>query len=180
MGMYQTWVLPGFTALFILATVSVNGQVGNSQNKVEADLIGVWGMFKDKHPDGWGNFKTPYMYLEFTQDHKYNRIWLHNKGNSMAFGTYELAGDSLIIFHESIGTNGIEKGVFKGHTVKLYSIKSDLMEIWEDWDRVLSKRIKKWGHEQKYRRLTKEELENLEAARNKLLEGYALIKDTKE
>jgi hypothetical protein len=137
-------------------------------------------MFKDKHPDGWGSFNPPYMYFELMGDNKYNRIWLHRKGNSIIFGEYEVANDSLIIFHESVWTNGIEKGKFRADTVRLYSVKSDLMEIWEDWDRILWKSIKKWGHKQKYRPLTKGEKEKLEASKTQLIRDYSAIKDTEE
>jgi hypothetical protein len=144
------------------------------------ELIGVWGMFKDKHPDGWGSFNPPNMYFEFMENNKYNRIFLHKKGNSMFFGTYELVNDSTIMFHESIGTNGTHKGSIKSNTVKLYSINSRSMELWEDWDRILWKSVKKFGHKQKYRRLTVEEMEKLEAARTQLMTDYSLIKDTEE
>ncbi len=170
----------GLIGLFALYGVVANGQPNNSDNNVKNELTGIWGMFKDKHPDGWGSFNPPYMYVEFTGDNKYNRIWLHRKGNSMIFGEYDVVGDSLIIFHESVGTNGIEKGIVKADTVKLSSIKSDLLEIWEDWDRILWKSIKKWGHKQKYRPLTNVEKEELVAVKTQLMNDYSLIKDTVE
>jgi hypothetical protein len=176
----RTLTALGLTGLFIFCGVNVNGQTTNSNSNAKSELIGIWGMFKDKHPDGWGSFNPPHMYLEFMEDNKYSRIWLHRKGNSMIFGEYDVVGDSLIIFHESIGTNGVEKGTVKGDTVKLYSIKSDLMEIWEDWDRILWKSIKKWGHKQKYRPLTNVEKEKLLAVKAQLMTDYSLIKDSKE
>lgn len=84
------------TGVSILCAVVVNGQTSNSNTTVEDELIGTWGMFKDKHPDGWGSFNPPYMYFEFIENNKYNRIWLHRKGNSMIFGEYNIANDSLI------------------------------------------------------------------------------------
>ena len=169
--------LPGF---LIFCVTVVNGQTTNSNTTVENELIGTWGMFKDKHPDGWGSFNPPYMYFEFMENNKYNRIWLHRKGNSMIFGEYDVVADSLIIFRESIGTNGLEKGIVKGDTVKLHSINSDLLEIWEDWDRILWKSIKKWGHKQKYRPLTKGEMEKLQVVKTQLMNDYSTIKDTQE
>ena len=143
-------------------------------------MIGTWGMFKDKHPDGWGSFNPPYMYFEFTADNKYNRIWLHRKGNSIIFGEYEIANNSLIIFHHSTWTNGMEKEKIRADTVRLYSVKSDLLEIWEDWDRILWKSVKKWGHKQKYRPLMNEEKEKLVAVKTQLMSDYSLIKDPEE
>jgi hypothetical protein len=176
----RTLISLGSTGLFILCGVNVHGQTTNSSNNVKSELIGMWGMFKDKHPDGWGSFNPPYMYFEFMEDNKYSRIWLHRKWNSMIFGEYNVVGDSLIVFQESVGTNGIEKGLIKADTVKLYSIKSDLMEIREDWRRILWKSIKKWGHKQKNRPLTNLEKEKLLAVKTQLMTDYSLIKDSKE
>jgi hypothetical protein len=180
MTLYKALTSLGLTVLFIVCGVISNGQTIDSNNNVKNKLIGIWGMFKDKHPDGWGSFNPPYMYLEFMEDNKYNRILLSKKGNGILFGTYEVVGDSLIIFHESIGTDGIHKALNKANTVRLYSIKSDLMEIWEDWDRILRKSIKKWGHKQRYRPLTEEEKEKLEAVKTQLMNNYSLIKDIDE
>ncbi|MBK5278425.1 MAG: hypothetical protein JJE09_06145 [Bacteroidia bacterium] len=151
-----------------------------SNNDVKNELIGVWGMYKDKHPDGGGSFDPPYMYIEFTENNKYNRIFLHKKINSMYFGTYELVNDSLIMFHESIGTSGTHKGLIKANTVRLYSLNGGFMELWEDWDRILWKSVKKFGHKQKYRQLTGEEIKKLEAVKTQLMTDYSLIKDTGE
>ncbi|HEY3387060.1 MAG TPA: hypothetical protein VGK46_11155 [Saprospiraceae bacterium] len=171
---------PVLTGLFILYVHGVNGQATHSSNPVQDQLTGMWGMFKDKHPDGWGSFDPPYMYVEFRDDSTYSRIWLHKKGNSMVFGKYEVAGDSLLVFHESVVTNGKEKGIVKANTVKLYRIKRDVMEIWEDWDRVLSKRIKKWGHKQKYRPLTDDEKKKIATVKTQLMKDYASIQETEE
>lgn len=157
----------------VLANAQVNSPI-NQAEKVKSELIGIWGIFKDKHPDGWGSFNPPYEYLEFKDGNKYNRTYLHRKGNTTFFGTYEVVNDSLIIFHESVGTDGIHKGLLKADTARLYSIKSDLIELWEDWDRILWKSVKKWGHKKKYRPLIKEEKEKIEAVRTKLMNDYTL------
>lgn len=172
-----TILVIGLYVLFISSAVQV---IGQTNNKKSSDLTGVWGMFKDKHPDGWGSHNPPYEYLEFTPDNKYSRTYLHRKGNGIIFGTYELVNDSLLVFHESIGTDGINKGPVKADTARLYSLRSDRMELWEDWDRVLWKSVKKWGHKKKYRPLTTEEKENLQAVTIKLLNNYAKLKDTDE
>lgn len=167
----------GLIGLFALHGVIANGQTNAPTDNIKNEMLGIWGMHKDKHPDGWGSFNPPYMYLEFKENNKYERIYLNNKGNSILFGTYELTNDSLIIFHESIITDGIHEGLFKADTVRLYSLKSDLMELWEDWDRILWKSTKKWGHKQKYRPLTKEEMDNLEFAKTRLMFDYDLLKN---
>jgi hypothetical protein len=166
----------GLTILFSLYGFQVCAQTNKSNDSVQNKLIGIWGMYKDKHPDGWGSFNPPYMYFEFKEDNSYNRIFIRRKTNSIFFGTYQVVNDSLIIFDESIGTNGIEKGPINANTVRLYTIQSDLMELWEDWDRILWKGVKKWGHKQKYRPLTAVEKEKVGAVKQKLMTDYALIK----
>jgi hypothetical protein len=54
------------------------------------------------------------------------------------------------------------------------------MELWEDWDRILWKSSKKWGHKKKYRPLTIQEKENLQAVTTKLMNEYARLKETEE
>lgn len=166
--------------LFAFCYAVTTAQTTGSSEATTGKLVGIWGMFKDRHPDGWGTFNPPYMYFEFKEGNQYNRIWLHRKGNSMVFGEYEVVGDSLIVFHESMGTNGKDKGKVRQNTVKLQSVQSDLLEIWEDWDRVLGKRVKKFGHKQKYRPLTIPEKEKLVAAKTQLMNDYAFIKENDE
>jgi hypothetical protein len=134
-------------------------------------------MYKDRHPDGWGSFDPPYQYIEFLTDNKYNKIFIQKKENIIFFGTYEVIKDSLIVFHESTGTDGISKGPVQTDTVRLYSLKAGVLEIWADWDRILWKSIKKFGHKKKYRPLTEAEKEKIEAIKTQLMDGYELIKD---
>ncbi len=178
MGMSRTILVIGLYALFLLFAVRVVGQTTNTYTR--NDLVGVWGMFKDKHPDGWGSHNPPYEYLEFTQDNKYFRTYLHKKGNGIIIGTYELVHDSLLVFHESTGFDGTHTGPVKADTARLYSLRSDLMELWEDWDRIFWKSSKKWGHKKKYRPLTIQEKENLQAVTTKLMNEYARLKETEE
>jgi hypothetical protein len=52
-----------------------------------------------------------------------------------------------------------------------------VLEIWADWDRVLWKSIKKFGHKKKYRQPTQAQMEKIETVKTKLMKDYALIKD---
>jgi hypothetical protein len=162
------------TELLLLSTISLYGQADEPNNK--KDLIGIWGMFKDRHPDGWGSWNPPYEYLKFKEDSSYVRIYLAKKGNALIFGYYEIVNDS-IKFYDNVATDGFTKAKFASSTSKLHSLGDSVMELWEDWDRILSKRIKKCGHKKKYRQLTKDEEKTLEAVTTKLTSDYLLIKD---
>jgi hypothetical protein len=153
------------------------GQTNNSNNNIKNELIGVWGMYKDKHPDGWGSWDPPHQFLEFMPDNKYNKIFIQKKENIIFFGTYEVIKDSIIVFHESTGTDGIHIGPVQADTVRLYSLKAGVLEIWADWDRVLWKSVKKFGHKKKYRPLTIAEKEKIELIKTKLMDDYTLIND---
>jgi hypothetical protein len=103
----------GLVAL-ITCCFGASGQANNSHNN---ELIGLWGMYKDRHPDGWGSFDPPHQYIEFMPDNKYNKIFIQRKENVIFFGTYEVIKDSLIVFHESTGTDGIHKGPVQADTL---------------------------------------------------------------
>ena len=176
MTTYRTLKHLGLVGLIIFC-FAANGQTDNSQNNIKDELIGLWGMYKDRHPDGWGSFDPPHLYIEFLTDNKYNKIFIQKKENIIFFGTYEVIKDSLIVFHESTGTDGISKGPVQADTVRLYSLKAGVLEIWSDWDRILCKSIKKFGHKKKYRHLTEAEKEKIEAVKTQLMKDYASIKD---
>jgi hypothetical protein len=152
------------TALFTLLQVMVNAQSQNLNTQLKTDLIGVWAMFNERHPDGWKTWKKPYEYLEFKEDGKFIRTYLLKKMNYAVLGTYELSNDSLIIFHASVATDGKRTVGVPEFISKLYSVKNDELELWEDWKRILWKSTKKMGHKKRFRPLTIKEKENLELA----------------
>lgn len=153
-----------FIVLFIFLKVKSNAQSQNLNNQKKTELVGVWAMFNERHPDGWKTWKKPYEYLEFKEDGKFIRTYLLKKMNYAVVGTYELSIDSLIIFHGSVATDGTRTVAVPEFTSRLYSIKNDELELWEDWKRILWKSTKKMGHKKRLRPLTVKEKENLELA----------------
>jgi hypothetical protein len=152
-----------FTAFFILLEIK-NAQSQNLNNQKKTALIGVWAMFNERHPDGWNTWKKPFEYLEFKEDGKFTRTYLLKKMNYAVVGTYELSNDSLIIFHASVATDGKRTVGVPEFISRLYSIRNDELELWEDWKRILWKSTKKMGHKKRFRPLTIKEKENLELA----------------
>ena len=152
------------TALFTLLQVMVNVQSQNLNTLQKTDLIGVWAMFNERHPDGWKTWEKPFEYLEFKEDGKFIRTYLLKKMNYAVLGTYELSNDSLIIFHESVATDGKRTVGVPKFISRLYSIKRNELELWEDWKRILWKSTKKMGHKKRFRPLTIAEKQNVELA----------------
>ena len=153
-----------FTALFLLLQIKSNAQLQNSNSSKQTALIGVWAMFNERHPDGWKTWKKPYEYLEFREDGKYIRTILFKRINYAVLGNYEISNDSLIIFHAGVATDGKRTQGVPEFISRLYSIKSDELELWEDWKRIIWKSTKKMGHKKKFRPLTMEENKKLELA----------------
>jgi hypothetical protein len=163
-----------FTAFFISLQVQINAQ-SNSKSKA---IIGVWAMYHDFNPNGWGTWKKPFEYLEFREDGKFTRTILFKKANYIIMGNYEINNDSLIVFHESNATNGIGTAIIPSLTSRLFSVRNDELELWEDWQRILWKSIKKMGHKKKFRPLTPSEKENLELRSAKILKDFPFLRDT--
>jgi hypothetical protein len=164
--------------LFTLSEGTVKAQTQSANGQGNKEIIGIWGMFKDRHPDGWGSWRPPYEYLEFKESGKYSRTYINKKGNTIMLGSYKVIDSSIIIFYENTATDGIRKQAFPIDTARLYSVKADVIEIWEDWDRIFWKKDKKWGHKKKYRPLTQEEKQKIELVTTKIINDYTLIKDT--
>jgi hypothetical protein len=160
--------------LFPLFRMTINAQ-SNLRSKA---IIGVWAMYHDFHPNGWGTWKKPYEYLEFKEDGKFTRTILLKKANYIIMGNYEVNNDSLIVFHESNATNGIGTAIIPSLTSRLFSVRNDELELWEDWQRILWKSIKKMGHKKKFRPLTLSEKENLELRSAKILKEFPSLRDT--
>ncbi len=160
--------------LFFLYRTTVNAQ-SNPKSKA---IIGVWAMYHDFHPNGWGTWKKPYEYLEFKEGGQYTRSILFKKENYIIMGNYEIKNDSLIIFHESNATNGIGTAIIPSSTARLFSVRNDELELWEDWQRIIWKSIKKMGHKKKFRPLTISEKENLELRSTKILKEFPSLRHT--
>src|SRR5260221_2957006 len=102
----KTLIVLGLTGLFVLFNRNLSGQT-QDPNKEKKRLIGIWGMFKDRHPAGWASWNPPYRYIEFMEDGKYYRTHLFRGEKTLIFGTYETVKDSLLVFHESEFTDSI-------------------------------------------------------------------------
>jgi hypothetical protein len=153
-----------FIALFTSLQVKSKAQSQNLNCPKQTALIGVWAMFNERHPDGWKTWKKPFEYLEFKEDGKFIRTYLLKKMNYAVLGTYKLSNDSLIIFHASVATDGKRTVGVPEFISRLYVIKNDELELWEDWKRILWNSTKKMGHKKRFRPLTIKEKENLELA----------------
>src|SRR5688500_3578833 len=112
---YSTLKQLGLIGL-ITCCFAANGQTNNAHNKTKDELIGLRGMYKDMHPDGWGSVDTTYEYNEYMLDNRYNRILIEKKENIIFFGNYEVIKDSIIVFHESTGPDGTNKGPVQADT----------------------------------------------------------------
>jgi hypothetical protein len=145
-------------------------------SQINSEIIGNWGMFKDKHPDGWGSFNPPYEYIEFKVNGEYIRTFIQRKhGPVIMFGTYEIIGDTLIVFNEGIGFDGSNIGNVKSRFSKLFNIKEEILELHEDWYSLFRKKLRQYRHKKKFRRLTTEEQEILNSETSYLLKLYLVI-----
>lgn len=135
-------------------------------------------MYKDKHPDGWGKFEPPYYYLILNEDGTYQKAYFLKKDQTVIFGTYELQTDSLLVFNESIGTNGTNKGKVVSDTVKFIGIQDNVLKINSHWHGWLSKKVKRWKHRMEFRPLEPLELVELKNKISSMLDRYSQLDET--
>jgi hypothetical protein len=163
--------------IIILFSVSLTPDV-IGQNTF--NIVGEWGMHRDRHPDGWGRHNPPYMYFTFDNKNNYTRTFLHKKYPSLIIGTYELQNDSLLILNNRVLTNGEEKWKIPSDTLLLYEFEQEEMQLRQDWDRIWSKKIIRWRHKMYFRYLTDKEKIRRDKSRNFLLEKYEGISNFSE
>ncbi len=163
-----------FTSLLLFNT-NLIGQF--KEPIIPKEISGIWGMYKDKHPEGWGTFNPPYYYLILNDDATYKRIYLLKKQQTLIFGTFELTTDSLLVFHESKATDGTYKGPFPADTAKFKGIHDNILEIHGHHYTWLRKRKKPWKHRMKFRRLEPLEQVHMTNAITSLENQYSQIEN---
>jgi hypothetical protein len=161
-------------AVVVFMVTNAQAQVSNLSKE---KLTGLWGMYFDRHPDGWGKHKPPYEYLQFKEDGKYVRIYLSESGDFINLGSYAVESDGTIRFSQNVGTNGVHYGTFEDQTSKVFSLSGEKLELWEDWKRILWKGTKVLGHKKRFRMVTTEEKQKAEQITSKLLAEYSAIKE---
>lgn len=138
-------------------------------------IVGAWAMFKDKHPDGWGNFHTPYYYYRFNEDSTFNRFYLGRSDQTVVFGKYEMLGDSLIVFHESTATNGRQVAFEGQDTVRVFGIHNGKLEIHEHWYTLLRGRRRPFKHRKYFRPTTDTEQRRLERIYTRIMNDFTKL-----
>lgn len=140
------------------------------------ELQGQWGMFKDRHPDGWGNWTPPYLYYHFNSDSTYYQTILRRKGNSLIHGKYRVLGDSMIVFYDSNGIFENTIGKIKDEdTIKLNYLDNKHLELHIHWYTLFGKKKKPWKWRMKFRPLNEAESKTLNATNAELLKRYREI-----
>ena len=144
-----------------------------------SELVGTWGLYKSKHPDGTANYPKPTYFIKFNPNGTYTQAYIQKRGSAILFGDYKIVGDTLVVFETMKGTNGFTNFKQEADTVKLTQISNNQLEVHRHWYSFWTKKRKPYHNQIRFRPVSDDELEKFNTTYSKLINDYKRIESSK-
>ena len=164
----------GLIGASIFYSIVTNAQTSNPYHQIKDEIVGIWGITEEKHIGKWIPYTNPQHFIEFTESNRFSKTYVQDTDSIIFLGNFKFMNDSVLVLYDVFATDGRGSGPQESDTIKLHTLGNGVLEIWEDWERILwRKGVKKWGHKKRYRRLTEDEKADIQAVKAKILSNYS-------